>query len=220
MANATHGSLAADAAAHLAKSANSVESLSGSPKEIRRQAGCLVEWARTRNVLLADDHAAGLERREEETSEHEVFLRASDNRVVKCTYPGCFGYVSGPNGRTRAATPLFYLYRLELMNQVFGDDLRLEGVAFGKPRFGDEEEKRPYIVVSQAWIDSADENSPHPSEKEIEDFMESLGFKRLEDSCYRWHREFDGVTVSDTKVDNFIKSHKGVVPIDLLIIKR
>jgi hypothetical protein len=219
MATTTHGSLAEDAAAHLGKNANTVESVSGSPKEIRRQADCLVEWARERSVLLTDAYTAGLKKREETTSEHEVFIRDSDKRAVKCTYPGCFGYANGPNGRTRSATPLFYLHRLELMNQVFGDDSRLEGVAFGKPHFGDEEGKRPYIVISQAWVDAADENFPHPSEEEIEGFMVSLGFKRLEDSCYRWHREFDGIFVSDTKVDNFIKSHKGVVPIDLLISK-
>ena len=221
MATTTHGSLAADAATHLAKSASTVESLSGSQKEIRRQADRLVEWARERSVLLTDTYTADLEKRGYETSEHEVFLRTSDNRVVKCTYPGSFGYANdGPDGKQRAATPLFYLHRLELMNQVFGDDLRLEGVAFGKPRSGSEEDKRPYIVISQSLVEAVDEKSPCPSEQDVENFMVSLGFSRFENSHYRWHRESDGVIVSDTKPENFVNSHKGIVPIDLIISKK
>ena len=105
------------------------------------------------------------------------------------------------------------------MNQEFGGDLRLEGVVLGKPRYSGEEGEKPSIVISQEWIDAADEKSPHPSDQEISDFMMSLGFCRLEDSCYRWRRESDGVVVLDTKPDNFIKTQTGVIPIDLLVGK-
>ena len=62
-----------------------------------------------------------------------MFYRACDNRAVKRTYPGTFGVTPDPKGEQRAATPLFYLLRLGLMNGVFGSDLRLEGIVFGKP---------------------------------------------------------------------------------------
>jgi hypothetical protein len=75
-------------------------------------------------------------------------------------------------------------------------------------------------VISQRWIDALDEKSPHPSDKEIADFMVSLGFSRLEDSCYRWRRKSDGLIVFDTKPENFINSPAGVIPIDLLISER
>jgi hypothetical protein len=95
-----------------------VESLSGSPQEIRRQSDCLVEWAQEQDVVLPSTHTDGLEKREASTSEHEVFLRVSDNRVIKCTFPGTFGYAHGPNNKQRRATPLYYLRRLELMNRI------------------------------------------------------------------------------------------------------
>ena len=219
MATTTHGDLAADAAAYLAKSARTNESLSGSQKEIRRQADSLVEWAQERGVLLTENYIAGLEKHEGVFSEHEVFWRASDNRAVKRTYPGTYGYANGPKGKQRQATPLFYLHRLKLMNKEFGGDLRLEGVTFGKPRTSGDESEKPSIIISQGWIDAVDGKDPHPTEQEIEDFMVALGFSRLDDSCYRWRRETDGVVVFDTKPDNFIRSASGVVPIDLLIGK-
>lgn len=218
MAIRAQESLAANAAAQLAKNEDTVASLSGSPSEIKRQAGFLVEWAEKQGVLLPDDHAAGLEKIEVPSTEHDVFNRVSDRRVVKCTHPGSFGYINDQlNGRARRATPLAYLRRLELMNEVFGDDLIFEGVALGAIKHGCTDGRMPYIVISQSWIDAIDENSPEPPEKEIADFMESLGFNRVKDSCLQWYRKTDGIIVSDAKPLNFIKSHHGVIPIDLQI---
>lgn len=217
MATTTHGDLAAEAAAHVSKSFNAVEGFSGGPKEIRQQAACLAQWARERGVLLSPDYTAGLRKHEGTTAEHEVFYRELDNRAVKCTFPGTFGYANGPKGRQRAATPLFYLRRLQLMNRVFGADLRLEGVAMGRPRFCSEEAELPYVIISQRWVEAADANFPHPSDGEIAEFMEALGFQRLEDSCWRWRRDSDGIIVFDTKIDNFISSSIGIIPIDLLV---
>lgn len=218
MANTTHASLAAEAAAYLAKSASADEGFSGSEKEIGRQADRLLEWARERGVFLTDSHTAGLDKEEYETTEHEVFYRESDNRAVKCTYPGSFGNAQGLSGKSRRATPLFYLRRLELMNQEFPTGIRLEGVMLGTPRYGGEE-KKPSIVTSQHWIDAADEKSPYPSDEEVESLMIYLEFIRVEDSCYRWFRKSDGVIICDAKPANFIKSHDGVFPIDLIISK-
>jgi hypothetical protein len=167
---------------------------------------------------LPDDFTTTLEKREYETTEHEVYFRDSDKRVVKCTYGGSFGIAHGSNGKPRRATPLFYLHRLELMNQEFPTDLRLEGITLRKSRSGDENEKRPSIVTSQSWIDAVDENI-HPSDQQIAELMICLEFMRSEDSCYRWFRKSDGIMVSDAKPDNFINSYAGVVPIDLIISK-
>jgi hypothetical protein len=217
MAITTHEGLAAEATAYLGKSASANEGLSGSQKEIRRQADYLVEWALSRGVLLTVAYIADLKRHPGETSEHVVFYRETDNRAVKSTYPGSFGFAIGPNGKTRSATPLYYLRRLELMNREFDADLRLEGIVLGRPRFGIEDGDRPSIVVSQGWIEAIDANSPHPSEQEISDYMAKLGFARLEYSTTKWRRESDGIMVFDTKVDNFINSPAGPVPIDLLV---
>lgn len=220
MPNQTHGSLAAEAAAYLANNAGAVGRFNGIQQEIRRQAVCLLAWARERGVFLTDSHTAGLEKNERDTIEHVVYLSPSGGRVIKCTKPGKFGYGHGPRGqygRHPDATPFFYLQRLELMNQEFPTDLRLEGVALGKPNFGNEGDLRPYIVTSQRFIERIDKNRPHPSEQEIEGFMVALGFRLIENSCYNWFRESDGLVVTDTKQLNFIISHEGIVPIDLII---
>lgn len=117
----------------------------------------------------------------------------------------------------RAATPLFYLHRLELMNRVFNSDLRLEGVRLGKSLIIGAKGEQPSMVVSQPWIRPADPAHPHPSAPEIREFMESLGFEVVSRSYYGWQRKSDGITVLDARADNFIKSAQGVVPIDLVI---
>jgi hypothetical protein len=220
MANKTHGSLAAEAAAYLRECAGAVEGFNGIQEEIRRQADCLVEWARKRGVLLTDDCTDGLERYEPETIEHVVYLRRSDRRVIKCTKAGKFGYGHGPKGKYGThpdATPLFYLERLELMNQEFPTDLRLEGIGLGKPGSGQSGELRPYMVTSQRLIEPADKNHPNPSEEDIHRAMVKLGFELLPHSCYNWFRLRDGIIVTDTKKFNFILSDEGILPIDLII---
>lgn len=223
MANETHGSLAAEAAAYLTNRAGAMGGFSGIRQEIRGQAECLVEWAKRRNVFLTGSFTAGLEKYPEPTTEHVVYFGLPpDGRVIKCTYPGKFGYAHGPKekrGRFSEATPLFYLRRLDLMNQVFDTDLRLEGVALGGPDFGTEGAWSPYIVTSQRFIERADKNRPHPSELEIEEFMRELKFTRIPESIYNWIRESDGVIVFDTKQPNFINSPEGIIPIDLIIGK-
>jgi hypothetical protein len=222
MANQTHGSLAAEAAAYLRESAGAVGGFNGIQSEIRRQATCLCEWARKRGVLLTDFCTDGLEKFESETLEHVVYLRHSDRRVVKCTKPGKFGLGHGPKGRYgthSAATPLFYLERLELMNQEFPTDIRLESIVLGKSDHGNEEDLKPFLVTSQRLIEPADKNCPNPSEQEIESLMVKLGFKLLQDQCYNWIRESDGVVVTDAKMLNFINTDEGIRPIDLIISK-
>jgi hypothetical protein len=169
MANETHGSLAEKAASYLTNSERAMGGFCGIQQDIRRPAECLLEWARQQGVFLADFSTAGLEKYERDTAEHVVYFGSPDGRVIKCTKPGRFGYAHGPKGkraRFAEATPLFYLRRLKLTNRVFDTDLRLEGIALGKPNFGNEGDLMPYIVTSQSYIERADKKHPHPSEEE------------------------------------------------------
>jgi hypothetical protein len=200
-----------------------VGGFNGIQQEIRRQAGCLVTWAQQRDLLLTDAYFLGLQKYERGTLEHDVYFGLK-GRVIKCTKPGAFGRGHGSNGKYGnhcPATPLFYLERLELMNQEFPTtDLCLEGIALGKSEYEDREVLHPYIITSQRYIEIVDERRPHPSEPEIENFMRRLGFSLIQDSCYNWIRESDGIIVTDTKMLNFIISHEGIVPIDLIISRR
>jgi len=220
MANTTHGSLAAEAAAYLADNAGAVGRFNGIQEKIKQQSDCLIEWARQKGVLLDDSYTEGLEKFEEDTTEHTVYLSPSgDGRVIKCTKPGRFGHGHGPKGnygRHAPATPWFYLQRLQLANLEFPTDIRLEGIALGKSNLG-KDEGHPYIVTSQLYIERANKQRPHPSEQEIRDLMTELGFRLLTDGAFNWFRESDGIIVTDAKPLNFITSPNGIVPIDLII---
>ncbi|PWU22179.1 MAG: hypothetical protein C5B50_00045 [Verrucomicrobia bacterium] len=217
MAGQAHGDLAADAAAYLERSGHSLQSLGEDPKAIERQAASLIGWALAKGCVLPADYTVGLPRQASTTAEHQVFYRAADKRAVKLTYPGTSGATPDPKGAQRAASPLFYLHRLALMNRVFKSGLLVEGLIFG-PSFviglaGDQ----PSIVTSQPWIRPADPEHPHPSYPEISRFMTSLGFEEIARSYYGWQRKEDAITIFDARPDNFIKSAEGVVPIDLVI---
>jgi hypothetical protein len=217
MAGAPHGERAANAATYLERSGSATQSFGTASAEIDRQAGCLIQWARTSNCILGHDYVAGLFKHQSTTAEHQVFFRASDNRAVKCTYPGTFGITPGPKGAQHAATPWFYLRRIELMNRVFNSDFRLEGIMLGESMIIGASGQHASIVVSQPWIRPADPEEPHPSDDEIALFMESLGFAAIGSYHYGWQRTADRVTVLDARPDNFIKSAEGVVPIDLVV---
>jgi hypothetical protein len=102
------------------------------------------------------------------------------------------------------------LRRLELTNEFFGSDLRLECVTAGD---------QTSIVISQPWAYPANPNDPCPSLDEIYDFMTKLDFEPVADAPFEWFRKLDRVRVSDARPDNFIRSKKGVVPIDLVVSK-
>lgn len=217
MADQAHGDLAADAAAHLEGSGYTLQGLGGDPQEIERQAACLTSWARARGVILQQDYTDHLFPHNSSTAEHKVYYRQTDNRAVKLTHPGTFGATPDPKGSQRAATPLFYLHRLRLMNRVFGAGLRLEGIVLAKSLILGVQGDQPSIAISQPWIRPADPSRPHPTNVQIAQFMESVGFVQVSRSYYGWHRKADGITVLDARPDNFILSAEGVVPIDLVI---
>jgi len=217
VAGSPHEDLAADAATYLERSGASIEGFGGVPQEIERQAACLISWARQKGVLLRQDYTKGLLKHLSTTAEHQVFYRVADNRAVKCTYAGTFGVTPDPQGAQRAATPLFYLRRLELMNRVFKSDLQLEGIMLEKSLLIGAAGNQASIVISQPWVRRADPDQPHPSEHEVAEFMKSLGFAMLSRSYFAWQRPEDQVTILDARADNFIKSAEGVVPIDLVV---
>lgn len=205
-----HGSRAASAASHLRRTGATGEINRSSPGEIERQATELIAWARDNNALLPKLTLGPFKL---QGAEHEVFHRASDNRAVKRTYPGTFGGDLSQG----AATPLFYLRRLELMNEVFDSDFQLEGVTLGAPMIIGQSGEQPSFIVSQPWIKPAYPKQAHPSEKQIAEFMERMGFEPKPGSYFGWERKSDGTVVIDAKADNFILTSAGVVPIDLVI---
>jgi hypothetical protein len=217
MASTTHASLAEDAAAYLGRSSDTFQGFGSDPKEIDRQATCLIEWASKNDAILKDSYTSGLERQEGTTAEHEVFYRSDDNRAVKRTHAGTFGVTSAQKGEQGHATPMFYLRRLQLMNREFDSGIRLEGIMLAKCLLIGATGDQPCMVISQPWHRPANKNSPHPSRMEVKEFMESLGFAEVKGSYFGWLKAERKIRVIDARPDNFIKTENGVIPIDLVI---
>jgi hypothetical protein len=59
--------------------------------------------------------------------------------------------------------------------------------------------------------------TPHPSEEEIKEFMELLGFAEVKGSYFGWFKQQGKIQVIDARPDNFIKTENGVIPVDLVI---
>lgn len=94
------------------------------------EAAIIQRWAEDGRFLIPADSLANLSLISDSTSEHEVRYRPDDDRAVKMTLPGTFGFVPKKMEgvwRHSPATPREYLLRVALQNGIFADDIRLEG---------------------------------------------------------------------------------------------
>jgi len=203
----------------LGERADSGEGLGGVEEEV-----FLKQWLRGNDTLLSDEEWGSLKPISSHTSEHEVRYRIADHRAVKRTWPGTFGnmpkLVDG-HWQPSPATPREYLDRWVLQNELFGDDVKLEGgmlssgpsMILGMPPDG------LSLVISQPWLDALDRHDPHPGEFEISTLLKDRGFESLFRSLYGWRHLDEGIIVLDAKPDNFIKTNAGILPIDLLLTR-
>ena len=209
--------LGEQAAALLGESDATGESLGGMEAQNR-----LRRWAETSGHVVPELDWLLLRLVSAATAEHEVRYRQSDHRAVKRTWPGTFGFIPGlVDGQWKPcpATPAEYLLRQRLQNELFQDDIHLEGVMvsdgpsmiIGQPAGGIS------LVISQPWLDAADPASPHPTEEQIAPYLEARGFTPIFNALYGWRQEDGTHIILDAKPDNFILTPYGILPIDLLI---
>jgi hypothetical protein len=183
-----------------------------------RERDAVLEWARSSLCLL--DAREYLNRVQGGGAEHAVFL--DGDVVTKITRR--FGLTVGTNfhigKRTqrylgvpfvRQATPLEYLERLALFNELFGDDIRVAGVLAGP---------EPAIVTTQPVIRGRD-----AAPDEITAFMGTLGFAEVpyvvagrRDSA-SFFRAADSAAAFDAHGENVIAGTAGVAPIDLFVVR-
>jgi len=182
------------------------------PERARRERDALVQYTQELGKILPSSYLDGLPKTNEPSSEHDVFFRCSDKRVVKVTKPGFYGFtVIGQYGERIRATPVEYFQRTTLYNRVFDDDMKFEGVVFlGTQKF-------PCIVVSQPFVVARSKVLPYPMDEDIAEYMQRLGFAKIIRAEVAWKRESDGVECYDCHSKNFIMTKNGVVPIDIIL---
>jgi hypothetical protein len=189
-----------------------------------REGRALWRWAQENSRCVKPD--TYLDRVTGEGQEHRVWHSRPDRRYWKATHAGRYGWTASLdlrfNKRTQEdepyigmgdATPLEYLERLALQNEVFADDICLRSLAI--------ESEGLVILTTQPFIRGSQAKPP-----EILAAMGQLGFERIPgipantDECFSFYRRRDRVSAFDAHNGNFIRQKSGlVIPIDLVMVR-
>lgn len=199
------------ALAHLRRSVPADGGAFGTPS-VARQKTDLREWANGLGLLLTAEQLPATAVRGGQ--EHDLFHDTTRDRYFKVTRDGVFGLspgielalVSSSEDARRfhlwEATPLEYLERLELHNQIVPGLNRLEGI-LSQPD-GD-----LAIVTSQPRFDIVP-----VTEAEIDAWFAAQGFRRVTNSGY--YRTEDNLGVFDAHDKNVIRAGDALVPFDVI----
>jgi hypothetical protein len=144
-------------------------------------------------------------------AEHSTFFDVADGVAFKVTFDGRFGHCLRDEGAI--ATPLDYLERLALHNELFADDILLHGLL--------ESSSGMRLVSSQPWIVAPIEQ-PSPAQEDIDLFLGEFGFVRsgaFPDGFVYFNAEAD-LVIGDAQPANVLIDEAGVLhPIDLVIAR-
>lgn len=184
---------------------------SGPPTLARQKTG-LVEWARGLGLEL---NAADLLPRLTRGGQEHDWVQA-DDRIIKVTRHGVFGLspgielalVSSSQDARRfhlwEASPLEYLERLHLQNQLVPGLNELEGIVVGAGGPGD-----LAIVTLQPRFDLVPVTTA-----EIDAWFGGLGFAKVTDAAY--YRADDNLGIFDAHDKNLVRAGEVLVPFDVI----
>ena len=180
------------------------------PSTLARQKDHLRRWAENLGLLLnAENLIPQLERGGQE---HDWFQ--GGDRVVKVTRDGVFGLIPGielalvsssedaRRFHLWEATPLEYLERLDLHNQLVPNLNHLESILY-------QPDVDLAVVTSQPRFDIVP-----VSEKEIGDWFADQGFRKVTHSAY--YREKDNLGVFDAHAKNVVRAGDTLLPFDVI----
>lgn len=183
---------------------------SGTPT-VARQKESLREWARSLGLLLSPaDLPAKVVRGGQE---HDLFHDETTDRYFKVTRDGIFGLspgidlalVSSDRDARRfhlwEATPLEYLERLHLQNQLVPGLNHLEGILDQ----GDD----LAVVTSQPRFDLVPVTQP-----EIDVWFARLGFAKVTECGY--YRAEDNLGIFDAHTKNLVRFQDDLIPFDVI----
>ncbi len=141
--------------------------------------------------------------------EHEVIFDHQRQVVLKVTLPGMHGNTLRFRGGTVGlgpATPLEYLDRWALSNELFEDEASVLGLVQNKAGVR--------LAVAQPLV-----VGQRPEREEISGFMNKLGFARVRDTNLFFDFNRD-LLVGDAHPGNFLRNEDGqIFAIDVLPVK-
>ena len=194
--------------------------LPGLPGRMQKEQAALADLAVSRPDLVIKENDA---RQFAKGGEHVIELNAQGTRVIKHAHEYGFTlFADQPDVHNldhralniRRSTPGEYLERMQLQNQVFGDDIRLEGLSSdGRP------------VISQGVIKGRDATFP-----EIDKFMKGAGFVKISPDKQAltgilndtgWFHPAERIVVADLRPANVKVDHASgeLIPIDVMITR-
>jgi hypothetical protein len=112
----------------------------------------LLGYAQSKNAILPDSFQP--EEFASHGQEHQVWYDPQSGRIFKTTFPNQFGL-----GLARRSSPVDYLDRLHWANEVFGDDVRFEGITLRRGKM--------QVITSQSYI-----RGPHADSQAVRDHLE------------------------------------------------
>jgi hypothetical protein len=128
--------------------------------------------------------------------EHEVWFQEDEANpwVLKATYTDTFGHL--PDGTL--CLPSQYFERLLLQNEIFGDDIRLEGIVPGAIH-------SCRVITSQPAV-----HGRFATSEEVTSFFQERGFEAVKRGRrLLWWRSADNILCADTHGGNILVTESG-----------
>lgn len=196
--------------AHLEKLRSRCEAASrfqGGDTCYREELGIFRNYAAEKNLFLAEPPAELSRTPDEEGNEHQVWYLPKSDHYLKATWPDFFGMlvIHRPHEEPKAS-PIAYLERWELHNEIFGDMVEFLGVI--------STENGIRMLIRQPAI----EGTPATND-EIREFFEKSGWRRFEiDGHTAYFDPGRNLVISDTHRGNLVMMPDGLLaPIDLRV---
>jgi hypothetical protein len=193
----------------------------GLAREIRshREAESLASWADARGALWIK--AAAPVTDELTGGEHLVEIDERALIVFKTTHPGKFGFgvdvemirPKGWKAKPRItvgladATPEEYLFRLQQQNELFGDDIRVMGVAKFPQGFS--------VITTQPFYEGT-----RTDQNRINDWFAACGWKLIADKDGSFYEAEKDLLIMDALPRNVLTFPDGtVMPFDVVVVR-
>lgn len=184
-----------------------VSRLQGGSAYFHEELGIFLDHADEQGLFLPSPPAELSRVPDDEGNEHQVWFCPDSQSVLKATWPGFFGLlvVHRPAEESKAS-PIDYLERWHLHNELFGDGIGFQGVL--------RDERGPRLVIRQPAIAGAP-----ATEQQIERFFIDSGWQRfMIDRTLAFFEPQRRVVISDTHRGNLILMEDGLLaPIDLRV---
>jgi hypothetical protein len=193
--------------AELRSRCEAVSRLQGGDPYYREELALFLEVAHSQSLFIQSPPAELSRAPDEEGNEHQVWYQCGSKFVLKATWPDFFGMrVVHRPGEESKASPIAYLERWLLHNELFGDDVRFLGALATASGLR--------LLIQQPAI----AGTP-ATDEEIQRFFTSSGWQRfIIEGHVAYFDPARRVVISDTHRGNLILMDDGLLaPIDLRV---